>query len=120
MNAPTETELECVASWLAAEIAYAITIFISDRRLMATNAQIAPANLDFEHRSWPYCNVCNKPVADIEYENVIETIWGMWGPNGPGDNSGPTPFAHHTGEIIVTIRCHGEVYRVSNFRGRLR
>ena len=29
MNAPTETELECVASWLAAEIAYAIEGCIS-------------------------------------------------------------------------------------------
>ena len=28
-------------------------------------------------------------------------------------------WAEHTGEVIVEVRCHGEVWRASNWRGRL-
>lgn len=57
----------------------------------------------------PYCETCKKPVEwfSWEYPTVVNP-----------DESG-TLWADHTGEKILTVRCHGRVHKVSNWRGVL-
>jgi hypothetical protein len=62
-----------------------------------------------ESDGFPICLKCNRPVDEWDYETPVERIHS-W--NG-------SSMAVHTGEIIVTIKCHGETWRASNFRGRL-
>jgi|TARA_Y100000034_G_scaffold122071_1_gene167076 hypothetical protein len=57
----------------------------------------------------PHCLMCNRQVDFYKVETpVSEIVWG-------GDY---TRFKH-SGEIIVTVECHGEKWRASNWRGRL-
>jgi hypothetical protein len=56
----------------------------------------------------PWCNVCHKSVDSWECEYGLvagRTIGGS--------------YQAYTGEVIFTVRCHGEVFSVSNFRGVL-
>jgi len=62
--------------------------------------------------NYPFCEVCQRPVDCIEFEYRLETVCG-W-------EDGGVLHYYHTGEIIVTVRCHGETFRMSNTRGRLR
>lgn len=55
----------------------------------------------------PWCNKCNKPVDFCE---VIGRIFST-------HPSNHLPHTKPTGEKIITIRCHGEQFKVSNWRG---
>lgn len=56
----------------------------------------------------PFCLRCQRPVASCGIETPFETIHGWQG-----------SISTHTGEIIVTVQCHGETWKASNWRGRL-
>lgn len=57
---------------------------------------------------FPHCNICNQPVGEfhIEYPLEIKSIY-------------PYIQKGHTGEIIITIKCHGDLFKISNWRGIL-
>lgn len=60
------------------------------------------------NRSYPWCNICRKPVDSWEKQYGLETY------------NTPSGYGHiHTGEVIFTVRCHGEVFSISNTRGVL-
>jgi hypothetical protein len=63
----------------------------------------------FERDGRPWCNVCNQYAEEFGVETPVETVWL------------PNRIARyaHTGEIIVTVKCHGEIWKESNWRGRL-
>ena len=56
----------------------------------------------------PYCPTCHRAVHEYSVEmpeHELDTLHGS--------TSIPT------GEIIVTIKCHGKTFKRSNFRGEL-
>jgi predicted oxidoreductase len=64
-------------------------------------------------KGWPesgliHCDKCGRAVDTYHIE------WGTTVKEG-------RPYAKrvHTGEVIMTITCHGETWRASNKRGRL-
>ncbi len=59
--------------------------------------------------SVPFCLKCQRNVEELEVETLVETIHGWQGST-----------SHHTGEVIVTVRCHGEQWKASNWRGILK
>jgi len=59
-------------------------------------------------RNMPFCTKCGRSVDMVECEYVIELM-----------SRYPYPRYDHTGEIILAIRCHGEVFEISNWRGVL-
>lgn len=73
-------------------------------------ADLVPfTSIDFSNRSWwPQCTVCGKPVDSIQWDTPVDCVWGY---------HGPTPF--YTGEIIITVKCHGEIWTFSNWQGVL-
>lgn len=58
----------------------------------------------------PWCDQCNKKVDSFQWETPVDTIYDA--------ATGGARFIH-TGEIIVTVECHGEKWKASNWRGRL-
>lgn len=62
---------------------------------------------------WPWCEQCHKPVEEWSYETPIAEK-----PSGMFSRSYFREF-ENTGEVIITVKCHGEVWRASNWRGRL-
>ena len=61
----------------------------------------------YERAEYPWCERCNKYVDVIGTETPViacHTPRGSW--------------YEHTGEVIVTVRCHGETWQMSNWRGR--
>lgn len=58
-----------------------------------------------------YCNKCGRHVDTIEYETPIQALpnWKRFG----------MLEGKHTGEVIITIKCHGETFTVSNWRGEI-
>jgi hypothetical protein len=58
--------------------------------------------------NWPHCEKCNKPVDEVEVENCLDYT-----------SNGFYLVPHYTGERILTIRCHGEKWKYSNWRGAL-
>jgi hypothetical protein len=62
---------------------------------------------------YPWCNKCNKPVDSIVYETPLrEKPISLYRHNYFRE-------MEHTGEVIVTVKCHGEEWKVSNQRGRI-
>ena len=59
----------------------------------------------------PWCNKCNRPVESFTIETPLVAI------PYPGE---PTLHQDYTGEIILTIECHGEKWRASNLWGVIR
>lgn len=57
--------------------------------------------------NYPWCQRCNKFVEAFSIETPMSVV------------GAPPKFHEHTGEIIVTVECHGEHYVESNWRGRL-
>lgn len=55
------------------------------------------------------CEKCGRQVDEFIVETPIAEV--PW-------NSGFRKF-EHTGEVIITVRCHGETWRASNRRGKL-
>ncbi|RWF33760.1 hypothetical protein [Mesorhizobium sp.] len=53
------------------------------------------------------CPKCGIPIEFDQIEYVTR------------DTDDPLPRRVHTGEVIVTVSCHGETWRVSNKRGKL-
>jgi hypothetical protein len=51
--------------------------------------------------------VCNKPVDGWSIEYGMNTIHSYAGQS----------FIVSSGEVIVTVRCHGESITISNWRG---
>jgi hypothetical protein len=65
-----------------------------------------PVKVDFATRKWPHCVRCNRPVDFVEWETPVTIVHGYFG-----------SAAEHTGEVILTFRCHGETFKISNWRG---
>lgn len=61
------------------------------------------------HPEPPFCEKCKRVVESFEWETPVTVV--------PSDRYFREMV--HTGEIIVTIRCHGEEWAMSNFRGRI-
>jgi hypothetical protein len=63
----------------------------------------------------PWCNRCQKLVDEWSYEtSIAEKPRGLFG---------EYPYLRefvNTGEIIITVKCHGEVWKASNWRGWLK
>lgn len=55
----------------------------------------------------PQCERCKKPVDSIEIEALTDVLYSVWY---------GVPFYTDSGERIMTIRCHGEIERLSNIR----
>jgi hypothetical protein len=54
-----------------------------------------------------YCRICGKHVERVDWEYKCEIV-------------GPDPYSQrlqHTGEVIVSLHCHGSSIKVSNWRG---
>ena len=66
-----------------------------------------PARLRFHGRDMPWCIQCDRPVETVKWETPVETIF---------IRSYEVRYVH-TGEIIVSVECHGERWRASNWRG---
>lgn len=52
-------------------------------------------------RGYPWCTVCNKEVESFEIETPVAR------------NPWSGQLVGHTGEVIVTIKCHGEKWKQS-------
>jgi hypothetical protein len=63
---------------------------------------------------YPHCLKCNKPVDEWAWEAPCEVRWRV-----AATRCIMRPTLVHTGEIIITITCHGEIWKASNWRGRL-
>ncbi len=57
----------------------------------------------------PFCEKCQRTVEEFQWETPLEEI--TCGPHNVR--------MQRTGEVIITVRCHGEVWAMSNWRGRL-
>jgi hypothetical protein len=55
---------------------------------------------------FPICVQCERAVDSVDVETPTEIIAGAYG-----------SAMGHTGEVIMTVRCHGEKWRISNWRG---
>lgn len=64
------------------------------------------ANVLTWSKSPPFCLKCNRPVEYWSYETPVETIQGWQG-----------SVTLYTGEIIITVGCHGETWKESIFQG---
>ncbi len=68
---------------------------------------------NINHRPDPagplFCEKCQRAVEEFQWETPLEEI--AFGPNDVR--------MQLTGEVIITVRCHGEVWAMSNWRGRL-
>ncbi|TIW04538.1 MAG: hypothetical protein E5V77_00195 [Mesorhizobium sp.] len=53
------------------------------------------------------CPKCRIPIEFDQIEYVTREV------------DDPLPRREHTGEIIVTLSCHGETWRVSSKKGKL-
>ena len=62
---------------------------------------------DKPYSELPICTKCNKPVDSIKVEFGIHEI-GHY----------PVTICQ-SGEIVLTISCHGEKFTVSNWHGRM-
>lgn len=62
---------------------------------------------------YPHCLKCDKPVDQWEWEQCFEVYYVS---NG---SYMMRPAMRYTGELIITISCHGEHWKASNWRGRL-
>ena len=58
-----------------------------------------------------WCRKCNAQVDFFEIETPLQEV--------PDERLPGLMKKVHTGEIIVTVECHGERWRASNRRGRL-
>ncbi len=68
--------------------------------------------VEFRGGKTAWCTKCNKPVESYELATPIEAI----PPAGPND---PDWSQQHTGEMILTVNCHGETFKCSNWWGVL-
>jgi hypothetical protein len=57
---------------------------------------------------YPWCEKCGRYVDKFSIDTPVDRFTHL----------GVT-YQEHTGEIICTVECHGEVYIGSNIRGRL-
>jgi hypothetical protein len=67
------------------------------------------SDVDFDKpQSVPWCIKCNKQVDSVAVEfRVVPKDWQ------------PFPETIYTGEVIMTVTCHGESFKVSNWYGVL-
>lgn len=56
----------------------------------------------------PFCLRCQRTVEEWSVETPVETVWSYLGGQ-----------QFHTGEVIVGVKCHGEAWKASNWRGRM-
>lgn len=59
---------------------------------------------------FPFCEKCGRQVDRFEIETPVR--------RAPNIQTGYMQ-AEHTGEVILTITCHGETWKASNWHGRL-
>jgi len=57
-----------------------------------------------------YCNRCGRHVDKVSWE------WPMM----TGYDSDGIMGSRPTGEVVVTIECHGEIFSASNRRGEIK
>lgn len=65
-----------------------------------------PANAFAPHIEPPWCNVCNKPVDEIWRDTPLKAV--LW-PDG-------MTRSQQTGQVIITVRCHGEEWTETYWR----
>lgn len=61
------------------------------------------------HGRFPMCLKCNRSVDSFEIETPVTAI----------DMGNGIHQLEHTGEIIVTVKCHGETYQQSIYLSRI-
>jgi hypothetical protein len=70
----------------------------------------APAQLFHDVRSdLPLCTKCNKPVEHVSVEYGLRR----------DASRGLPDTIDHSGEVVLLIECHGEKFKISNWRGRV-
>lgn len=56
-----------------------------------------------------WCDICNKPAERYKVETPVVSVC----------IDRLMREKQHSGEIILTVECHGKQWRASNWRGRL-
>lgn len=58
----------------------------------------------------PFCEKCGRQVDYFEVETPVQRV---------EDQFSGYITASHTGEVIVSVTCHGETWKMSNWHGRI-
>lgn len=59
------------------------------------------------HFKPPWCNKCNKQVDEFLWDAPVDIVHGWQG-----------SAAGYRGDLTITVKCHGEVWRTTIFPGQ--